>query len=355
MAPVRVLFCLIIITLYFRSGNAGNSTQSYHSIQFHHFYPSLAGQIEGILRDGRCNATLARYYNTSSHFDSCRECRPQASINCILDHFDSVTKANIASAAVILGLLPATLSSIGLSYVETGILALRRPGLAFLLAIGSPSVSPIKTFDYRGPSEILRKDDMAMRMARLGQPVQTAVFLLEYLLAIGATVNIGVVTWQLCVRTFCSFATDTWYMPSLWPLTAIAIHVGAALAVFLRVRFERQKPQGHKSWTLFDVLRNQWIPYRDQPEMILKRQAETMWFIMLSWVLSTGTVLHIVLGTLVFSSLLPISTSDAVQVAARYVASAVVCRAVLQYELACMRQDTEVEDESRSKSNVNRV
>lgn len=53
-------------------------------------------------------------------------------------------------------------------------------------------------------------------------------------------------------------------------------------------------------------------------------------------------MLHIVFGTLVFSGILFISTQDATAVVARFFASALVCRLVMMYELAGIREATDV-------------
>lgn len=65
---------------------------------------------------------------------------------------------------------------------------------------------------------------------------------------------------------------------------------------------------------------------------------ESTLFIFLTWVTSITTVSHIIYGTLIFSSILFISTSDAVQIVARFVASTVVCRVILVFEITGMQQ-----------------
>ncbi|KAK9423758.1 hypothetical protein SUNI508_03774 [Seiridium unicorne] len=54
----------------------------------------------------------------------------------------------MAASAVILGLLPTILQSLGSTIAETSLLELRRPGLAFLLAAGSPAVAFMKTGEF---------------------------------------------------------------------------------------------------------------------------------------------------------------------------------------------------------------
>ncbi|KAK5630969.1 hypothetical protein RRF57_006684 [Xylaria bambusicola] len=63
----------------------------------------------------------------------------------------------MAAAAVALGLLPITLSLVGSSTAEIGLLALRRPILTFFLASGAPAVSSLGVFEYQGPIHMLRE------------------------------------------------------------------------------------------------------------------------------------------------------------------------------------------------------
>jgi hypothetical protein len=61
---------------------------------------------------------------------------------------------------------------------------------------------------------------------------------------------------------------------------------------------------------------------------------------------------HIIFGTLTFSSLLFISVRDAVTVIGRYLASLLLCRAILTYELACLRDRPSQLDSSRPESGM---
>jgi len=49
-------------------------------------------------------------------------------------------------------------------------------------------------------------------------------------------------------------------------------------------------------------------------------------------------------GTIWFSSILFISAGDALGVWARYAASAIICRTIMMYELAGMRETTTVDE-----------
>lgn len=72
-------------------------------------------------------------------------------------------------------------------------------------------------------------------------------------------------------------------------------------------------------------------------------------FVVLSWFASTGTILHLIYGTLTFSSVLFISTRDALGVVGRYLASTFICRVILMFGIGGMRTATQ---EQREQSEV---
>ncbi|KAJ6186461.1 hypothetical protein N7519_007762 [Penicillium mononematosum] len=103
----------------------------------------------------------------------------------------------MAAAGVILGLLPTTLCLVGSSTAETGLLALRRPLLSLLLVCGAPVASPIRTFEYRGPIDLVRKRSKSIDASRF-TPLSAAVIVaLQYIFAFLAVANLAHVSWEL--------------------------------------------------------------------------------------------------------------------------------------------------------------
>lgn len=260
-------------------------------------------------------------------------------VDCILSNSVESLKANMASAAVLLGVLPTTLGLVGSSTVEAGLLALRRPFLAFLLVAGSPAVSPIRTFEYRSPVELLRKEPDCISTHPKGGLSQSGVVVLQYLAAAGAVVNLAHVSWQLSIWTVCAFSSDSEFLPLLWAFLAIVVHLFGTLAVMLRVRLSSRS--GDTISTTKDQVKRaicrEFKISCDQEPSKLEFRKESRLFIFISWFTSTGTVLHIIFGTVVFSSMLFISTQDALIVVGRYLASALICRIVLMFEVSGMR------------------
>lgn len=109
--------------------------------QFDSFFPGWDSMIQGILR-ANCSAQYADYTSVGGPGPG-PEGRVYMGfpvIECVLKQFPEYRKSEMAASAVILGLLPTTLQSLGSTSAETSLLALRRPGLALMVGfLFSPS------------------------------------------------------------------------------------------------------------------------------------------------------------------------------------------------------------------------
>jgi hypothetical protein len=78
---------------------------------------------------------------------------------------------------------------------------------------------------------------------------------------------------------------------------------------------------------------------------------ESGWYVLLSWATSVGIAFHIIYGTVTFSSVLFISVRDSIGVVCWFMGSVLVCRIVLMYELASLRDQQKVmlEDEQEDE------
>jgi hypothetical protein len=135
----------------------------------------------------------------------------------------------MASAAIILGIVPATLYLAGSSTAETELLSMQRPLLAFLIGAGAPAGSSIHTFNYGDPQELIQMRPNALSPPRIGHRWAFVILIVEYTLALASIANLCLVSYQLCIRTISAFAQDTVYMPALWGFLAEAIHILARL------------------------------------------------------------------------------------------------------------------------------
>lgn len=318
---------------------------------FQQWFPQFASDLETTLQDA-CSIEYQHYYLNEvglyanienplgCHANSINPlgCLASAVVDCMLSNTNESTKANFASAAVLLGVMPTTLGLLGSNTVETALLALRRPILALLLASGAPTVSPLRTFDYGKPHKVLSKSFMHRPFPDLKSRPRSAaaISLLEYVFAGIAVANLAHVCWQVSYLAVCGFTPETAYLPLLWAFLAVVIHLFGAITN--RFRISLKLIQG----TPFEFMREFQLNAH-LPRATLKFKRESYLFIILSWLTSIGSVLHIMFGTLVFSSVLFISTRDAAYVVLRFVLSAVICRAVLMLELSGMRERVVVE------------
>ncbi|EXJ57967.1 hypothetical protein A1O7_05390 [Cladophialophora yegresii CBS 114405] len=315
-------------------------SKSNAAVHFESWYGQFREVLEEIVR-GDCQQEYQVYLTKEAPKDYLSMTITPV-VDCILEHLNETRKSNIAAAAVLLGLLPTTLGGVGSTTVEVGLVALRRPFLAFLLAAGAPAVSPLRTFDYVDTKELLAKKPGTAKIVTMGSTANTLISSFEYVMAASAVVNLAVVSYELCIQTVCSFAPEDAFLPALWAFLAIAVHFFGTWSVYLRTRIMLLEPKATRSWTqhIWRRICAEFTPSAAREVARLEIRDETYLYIFLSWFTSMGTVLHIVYGTLAFSSILFISTSDAVTVVARYLASTLVCRAIVMYELSGLRQVT---------------
>lgn len=349
-------------------------------LHFTTFFPQYAPTFHKFTA-GPCRPQFTAYLNpsapTTCDYVGCLSGRV---VHCLLANATESTKANMAAAAVLLGLLPTTLSLVGSNTVETGALALRRPGLAALLAAGTPAVAPMRLFDYadaggllgrRGSTVGVReggggfecwKDGGVRRMVGRGRVV---VVMVEYLAAAAAVANVAHLSYLIGVQAVCSFSSETVYHPPLWAALAVVLHAWGAWTVRMRVGLRDGASESALAMDTdtageVDCWFKLWVRrvlqnlvglaarefrtcYRGSVEEKLKLVVKdrTAWFVFCTWITSIGTVAHIIYGTLIFSSILFVSTSDAVKIVARFVASTVVCRVILVFEITGMQQRVE--------------
>jgi len=147
-------------------------------------------------------------------FDSCK-IAPVT--ECILSHLMQADQANMASASAVLGLLPTVLSMMGSSTVDIGLLAVRRPGLAIVLACGSPAINPLRTFVYNDPKQTLQLYSNALKPPTPTGRLRVLVSVLEELMGLGA--------YQLSLRTVLSMSEETMYLQGIWALGTVPIHI----------------------------------------------------------------------------------------------------------------------------------
>ncbi|KAM0432369.1 hypothetical protein ACHAPT_004911 [Fusarium lateritium] len=308
--------------------------------QYEHFFPAWDALIKEQLRD-ECTAEINNYRNRS-------ETKPQVGyqvINCILETTPEYRKAELAASTVILGLAPAVLQLLSASYVDTAVLAFRRPGLALLLGMSSSGVRPLSATEY---DEFIAKMGTDPFRTNFGTPssfwAPRAVSALEYFLACGSVANNAYLVYQLSVWAVCTFAPANDFLPAVWTAAAVAIHLVGYVVARLRIKVEGKDDMEVVSLHSSGWRRiwNEFTPTPWQSRLEVKGDTkETGWFLVLVSLLYVGTALQAFYGTIILSSLVFLSVRDSAIVVLRLLASALFARGILIYELAGFRTDRE--------------
>src|SRR5271156_2495523 len=168
----RSSFCLVVFTSLISATSA--------AVHFQHWYPQYRHVFESIMEE-YCQTEYHGYLTEVAPKDYLSGTVTPV-IDCILKNLNETRKSNMAAAAVLLGLLPTTLGLVGSTTMEVGLVALRRPLLAFLLAAGAPAVSPIRTFDYVDPKELLQKKPGSVKRLSMGPAKSHTIAVLQYII-----------------------------------------------------------------------------------------------------------------------------------------------------------------------------
>lgn len=315
------------------------------SKQFQDWYPEYA-QIFTRIRDDNCSTEFQNYLEGKSDI-SIKELKSQGGsehsrfvhpvILCILDNTNEYIKAALSSAQVILGLTPTILAIMGPSSEEFGVLSVigARPILAFLLAIGAPAVFSSRAYEMVKPQDILRRrQDAFLPHNSTHNWGRKALVFFEYLAVLTALANVGVVSYELGIRTANPISGNFVFFPAVWVAMALPIHLVSIGLVRLNAKRKSKYSDSRGFWARELCL-------SEQPKFKAVYRKETKFFVAGSWTHSTFIVLQLVYGTIVFSSMQFIGQGDAAGVLGRYMGSVLVCRMVLMQELAFLSKGYE--------------
>lgn len=254
--------------------------------------------------------------------------------DCILRHSSEYIKTGMAAANVILGLTPTILAYLGSGVDEISMLSVcgRRPLLALLLSAGSPSVTPLRLFEYKIWTEALDRRPGRLKLQFFNFYVEVLIWVIEHVAAVAAIANVVTLGYELGTRVVLVFYPQSTYLVLLWIILGIIPHLMSATALKLRIKIETSARDeavcSLKSWI---------VPWETKGTVKFLVSQESLLCAGLSAVVSIFIALHIILGTLVFSSMLFISVRDCIPVLGRFLASLIICRIVLIYELARLR------------------
>ncbi|KAM6534095.1 hypothetical protein FALCPG4_007033 [Fusarium falciforme] len=402
LRPHVILFFLVWAT------NVGFTVAATSTKQFKHWYPQYGRVFENIIKTN-CTTEYDKYiigYKNHSEIDwmaggGIYTALTQPVVDCLLKNTSEFLKGNMTGAQILLGVMPTIIALLGPSHDEIAMLSNvgRRPLLAAGMALASPSAYFSRAFEYHEPDEILSKGKERRTQWR-PQNVYSILLVsfLEYALVTAACYNVVMNTLQVSRQTITSFSSDTDFMPNLWLVLGLFIHVFSGIIFRLRLRGWRIKEPAEGKNTrlccflsvpipLWDDVKKSKKEYEAMMEEAKKTVpglkesfhrvieslitwikgtgprlvvilttteflpcatkgyrvdiymfTETKTFLFLAWALSTFTILHVVFGTLVFAGILFVGMKDALSIVGRYIAAVVICRVILMYELAGIRE-----------------
>ncbi|KAH8700957.1 hypothetical protein BGW36DRAFT_357594 [Talaromyces proteolyticus] len=312
--------------------------------RFSHFYPSMNWVLLPVSTE-TCNSTLQKYLSSGFQPATANLCYAQ--IRCILSNLPEEEKAVEASAAVLLGIIPTFLASLGPTIPEMSLLASRRPILAIFLAIGCVSVSITRFAEYSSPLQVLdaKPGNFATKEIQSHRR-KVIISSFQYMLAFGACVNVIYCSYTVGTYTVLNWKCQNSFMPMLWTLLPLVVHVIAASAFrispagkkFSQISDSKMKKPNSVWGRLVYMLRQEATPCAAQEMPMDLKEADGFTVVSLQWLASGAGFAHILFGTMVLSSLLFIGMLEALSVAAQYIGSVLVCRFILMFELAGMRR-----------------
>ncbi|TLD19784.1 hypothetical protein PspLS_09454 [Pyricularia sp. CBS 133598] len=280
-------------------------------------------------------------------------------IICIFVTLSEHRKAELGASTFSLGLLlPTILQSLGSTPPETALLSLRRPLLAMLLALGSPSVTAMKTSkliaSFKDLVEKRPTTISAFRWNYVTKRWRVALSTAEYVVAIASAANVVYLAYQLGFHAIVIFAPETIFMLPLWTfICIIVIHFGDVFIQHLKLHIDHKETSNatiiiilclrKKSPNLTflrritTAFREDVIPTAFQRHKTLQWRKETILINFLIWLLSMGTLANFVFGSMSFCSLFFFSVQDVLLIVALYFINALVCRGIVRLDCQALR------------------
>lgn len=370
------IFCFAVTTTAFFSHEYSSSSPRPQTPQFQSWFPNHNKALINYTLT-TCNASyddyLAAFHsprhsqNASYLLSTCY--RLEA---CLLDAIPSNWQANFNSATVILGLMPTLLAIIGPSVAEISLLSAHRPLLSFFISMGAPAIWVHRTFEYIHPTEILREQRGVLRISKMRPWPAAMMSLGQYVVAIGATVNVIMTSIRVGRNSILALGCTTTFAPLLWSILSFAIHLVSGVSYFIarkmarrRVQVERLPKEEDSSETggnseqlksernqattssvpqQCSRLRDAWLSetticvnrsksHHSHDETTVPQVA-----VLLAVAAGLMSFMHVIFGILIFSSLQFITVWDVLtQILWRYTVSSTVCRLLLIMEICGLR------------------
>jgi hypothetical protein len=255
--------------------------------------------------------------------------------------------------------MPTLLSTIAPSIAEMALLSVHRPGLSFLIALGAPSIWQTRLLEYNDPARVLgglgndaRGTLLTVSISKRFKWATGLLSALQYVLAAGAVFNVVWTSLEVGRNTILSWGCTTTFGPLLWTSLAGAVHLVAGFS-FAHARRSVYNPIGGRrseseKWTVSKGLRKV-VSLLENEVTLCAEQTVGQYddnvrvprlAVVANVLAGCGGFIHLMFGIIIFSSLQLVSVWDVLNfVLCRYVASAVVCRLILVFEIGGLRRD----------------
>ncbi|KAI0106089.1 hypothetical protein F4776DRAFT_657767 [Hypoxylon sp. NC0597] len=337
--------------------------------QFETFFPNNDKMLTNI-STGICNLTLNDYRAAFHAPHGSIKARKMLSIcnrheACIYGQLVPSIALNYQGASIFLGLAPYILSTLGPTVAELSVLSVHRPFLSFLISLGAPVSTPTRVFDFDDPRDLLRGKTRNLVIDRIDGRAAGLISAVQYVLAAVAATN--VITTMIAVgrNTTLAWACTTQFAPLLWavlaPFVAVVAMAGTLMIKWTHLSDERRYHETSSSAkrltglsyfhrmsspilrSLKHMMRSEVTicANRDDRAFCHSKEKQTR-------IPKIAVFLHIaagcmsfvlfLFGTAVFSALQLVTFIDAfARIIARLIASSVICRLILIFELAGLR------------------
>ncbi|KAF1851144.1 uncharacterized protein K460DRAFT_361901 [Cucurbitaria berberidis CBS 394.84] len=348
MASFTHLFIIPFITPVF----------AYNNGQFKHFY--AGGSWNTVLTDLLHHDCKDEYAELTA--------RPEKGgwilVSCILDNFTEIRKTEMAIVSVVLGLLPMALQFVGPRVADVAVLGMRRPVLAVLISLGSTCATlqsdytGLEAVSRRGEDNQNRANDVLWPEVLIDAPVwaKALISIFEYGLVGTAAANSLIQGYQLSfwAISFISMIMGSFgntaeaFSPLLWVFIPIPIQALGVYVLYLGRPSGRPQPKPESARQLHPCYRA-WRRVRDwavremtpcafkKGETVTRTEAvkknKRYWLLFLNWAIKFLVWVQVIYGTIVLSSVLFLSLFTAMEVVGRFLAGAIVCRFVLEFEM----------------------
>lgn len=296
-------------------------------LKLQHWFPKY--ERHWIEAAASCQQELTNYLHYNRTHDCPTPCACAA--DCLLQNVAGTMQSNFASAQVLLGLVPAIFVLCGPTIAEVAALSTYRPLLAVLLALGSPAINVRRLFRHIEICEpIVRPLSRSSQLwptwlARQNAFCRTSFQVLCHVIALAAIANNVRISVYIDLRTISGWRCGVILMPLVWSLLPVVVHAWGMVAVRVRL-------QDGYSWTIQPAIRSTVFQKVSTGEDNVLSEV-------LFWLSSLFAIVHMIFGILELSSLVFISTLEALEVFTVYAVSALFCQLVLLLELANMRYE----------------